>query len=85
MVKSGYKPPKNVHHAKTLYGVPIEKIYGWWNGLPYSAKLKLEKDLKRLGMNRKDDYYFATYYFGNLMGATKRAIARLYKEYGGDK
>lgn len=79
-----YKPPKNVHHSKTLYGVPREKVSGWWNGLSYSTKHAYEKDLIRLGMDtRKDEHYFATYFFGNLMGATKRAIARLYKEKHG--
>ena len=70
----------NTHYAKTLYGVPREKITSWWNALAYSTKQGYKEELYKLGMDRRDEYEVSTYLFGNLWPATKRAIAKLYKK-----
>lgn len=77
-----YKPPKNVHHAKTLYGIPRERISAWWNNLSEHTKEMYYSDLRRLGAD-SDRFEVRRYFFGNQSTKTKRAIARLCAEKHG--
>lgn len=61
-----------------------QKIYKWWDSLPHATRKSFEGDLDRLGMDiKRDQYYFSTYEYGNLLEPTRRAITRLYQERHG--